>query len=323
MKQSEYNFSSSEIEAQLKTFSEKEIKLFFLHDEQLKLNKAKLIHFIQTALREAPDVFYSIPIDISIIDMDLIRLLQSAYCSLDIDLFNPVDKKLFSKKATLLNNNGLVFGFNMDYALKSNDSISLFRDRLDFALSLYPNHINFEQLENRDELKEIKTATFSSQDIAYASNIAFACSLFYSSGRSVPWFLSVLSPLKIKPTKFFSDFSEWAECNNCGRSSNFKPSEHKHPEIEKMQLKFLEMKYEEKHIEHLFPVVFDVVRLNGALSRVAADEEDNIELKLSFNPDDLLSPLSMNLPSFNETVCMEECHVKVFVGYEGPDYKII
>ncbi|MDE5580421.1 MAG: hypothetical protein K2I95_03265, partial [Treponemataceae bacterium] len=92
-------------------------------------------------------------------------------------------------------------------------------------------------------------------------------------------------------------------------------------EIEKMQLLFLEEKYDEKNLRHVFPAVRDVVLLNGAFSRLAGEGEE-CSLELSFNPDDLLSPAAMDLPAFCENICMEECRVKIFAGNEGPDYKI-
>ena len=38
---------------------------------------------------------------------------------------------------------------------------------------------------------------FSSKDIDFAKGMAFACKTFYSCGRAVPWFNSILKVLKI------------------------------------------------------------------------------------------------------------------------------
>ncbi len=230
------------------------------------------------------------------------------------------DKKLFSKKAALLNGANLVFGFLADFAISPNDSIKFFRERLDFAMTLYPNHVEFPQLYS-DGREEKRTATFSSQDISYAQRLAFAAEIFYSQGRAVPWFNSVLKPLKISPSKFFSDFAEWQICNNCGFKAREKMVELPHREIEKMQLYFLEEKYDEKNLRHIFPAVRAAVLLNGAFSRLDGEGEESV-LELSFSPDDLLSPAALDLTSFCENVCMEKCRVKIFAGEEGPEYKI-
>jgi hypothetical protein len=230
-----------------------------------------------------------------------------------------LDKKLFSKKAALLNNAGIVFGFLMDWARADGDSVKAFRDRIDFALPLYPNHIDFAQLYS--EQKEAKnSATFSSQDITWARDVAYAISVFYSEGRAVPWINSVLKPLRIAPSKFFSDFAEWQRCNNCAFGS--RGTELAHKEIEKMQLLFLEEKYSEKRLERLLPVVADVVRINGAFSRLAGEGEEG-ELDLSFNPDDLLGPAAFDIAAFEENVCMEDCRVRVYDAGGEPAYKIL
>ena len=89
-----------------------------------------------------------------------------------------------------------------------------------------------------------------------------------------------------------------------------------------MQLNFLEMKFEEKHKEHLYVIVKDLVSLYGAFSRVELEGEETV-LNLSFNPEDLLSPASLNLSSFADNVCMEECRIKIYAGEEAPEYKIL
>ncbi len=293
--------------------------------------KEALVSFMKKAEKTIPDVFISIPVLPEALDGEVISAAQSLFCSFEIEakcseknnsyIF---DKKLYSKKAALLNNAALVFGFNMDYAVSAVDSLKAFRDRIDFALSLYPNHINFPQFYQRPENVKLEkcTGTFSSQDIRYAENIAIACTVFYSAGRAVPWFLSVLEPLKTPASKFFADFAEWLRCNNYHFNRDFDFDSPKHSEIEKMQLLFLEMKYEEKSITSLFPVVHDVVRLNGAFSRLEGEGEECV-IETSFNPDDILSPAALNISKFADTVCMEECRVKIFAGEEYPDYKII
>ena len=152
--------------------------------------------------------------------------------------------------------------------------------------------------------------------------MAFACNTFYTYGRAVPWFLTVLAPLKVNSSRFFADFAEWQRCNNCGMASSFDASAVPQTEIERMQLLFLELKYEEKNKSSLFPVVNDIVRLNGAISRLAGEGTESV-VETMYNPDDLLGPGSRNLASFSDTVCMEKCRVQIFVGEDGPDYRVL
>ena len=166
------------------------------------------------------------------------------------------------------------------------------------------------------------TGIFSAQDIRYCRDTAFACQTFYTAGRAVPWFLSVLKPLRIYASRFFSDFAEWQRVNNCSYKSGFDPHAAAHKEIEKMQLVFLDQKYEEKNCHNLITLVHDIVALNGAMSRLAGEGEQ-AQLVTSYNPDDLLSEEAVDLVSFSENVCMEECKVRIFETEDGPDYEVL
>ncbi len=86
-----------------------------------------------------------------------------------------------------------------------------------------------------------------------------------------------------------------------------------------MQLLFLDEKYEEKHCHSLIGLMQDLVKIHGAMSRLAGEGEET-QLVTSYHPDDLLSEEAFDLAAFSENVCMEECRVKVFLNGENPDY---
>ena len=326
----EYKFETNELEAQIQTLTQKGITEFSIHDQALAKDKRRVLKLINLIAQYAPDVFVSILVDASVIDREIAAAATQIFCSFDIPLEVSskggkllFDKKYYSNKARLLNDFGLVFGFLLTYAQQEGDSLKLYLDRLDFALQQYPNHIDFAQTMNAEEEKTAHvTGTFSAQDIRYARDVSFACRTFYSSGRAVPWFLSVLKPLRIYASRFFADFAEWQHCNNCDYKSGFVPEAVPHKEIEKMQLLFLEQKYEEKGQHSLLALVKDIVTINGAMSRLTGEgQEDTIVT--SYNPDDLLSEEALDLISFSENVCMEECRVRIFEGQEGPDLEVI
>ena len=328
MEKKEYTFSITEIESQLSSLKSKGVTELSLHDEDLSRDKKRILRIIRKIAAEYPELFCSILIDPLAIDREVISAVAETFCSLEIPLTCTnkggkllFDKKLYANKARLLNEAGLVFGFQLTYAKLPGDSIKLFMERLDFAVQQYPNHVDFPQTEAAEASPEA-SGTFSAKDIRYARDIAFAARTFYSAGRAVPWFLSVLRPLRIYPSRFFADFAEWQRCNNCDFRSGFSPEGESHKSIEKMQLLFLEQKYEEKNCQQLFPLVKDIVCLNGALSRLAGEGEESI-VETSYHPDDLLSPESMDLQAFADNVCMENCRIKVFYDGENPDYRIL
>ena len=326
----EYKFKTSELETQIETLSQKGITEFSIHDESLAKDKRRVLKIINLIAQYAPDLFVSILAEASVIDREVAAAATQIFCSFDIPLEVQskggkilFDKKFYSAKARLLNDFGLVFGFQLTYAQVAGDSLKLFLDRLDFAVQQYPNHIDFAQTMNSEEEKTAKvTGFFSAQDIRYARDLAFSCRTFYTSGRAVPWFLSVLKPLRIYASRFFADFAEWQRCNNCDYRSGFVPEAVPHKEIEKMQMLFLEQKYEEKGQHSLITLVKDIVAVNGAMSRVAGEGEEST-IVTSYNPDDLLSEEAFDLAAFCENVCMEECKVRIFADEEGPVYEVV
>ena len=323
----EYKFKAEELESQITTLSQKGITELSVTDEKVAGDKNKLLRLMKLVAQHAPEVFVSFLVQASVIDREVIAAASNLFCAFDIPLECTqkgghllFDKKFYANKARLLNEAGLVFGFQLTYAAVPGDSQKLFMERLDFAVQQYPNHIDFPQTEN-DEYEAKVSGTFSAADIRYCRDTAFACRTFYTAGRAVPWFLSVLKPLRIYPSRFFSDFAEWQRVNNCSYKSGFLPEGENHKSIEKMQLLFLDEKYEEKHCHNLITLVHDIVGINGAMSRLAGENEEAV-ITTSYNPDDLLGPESVDLVAFAEDVCMEQCKVKIFSNGEYPDYEI-
>jgi len=327
--QNQYQFSSSEIESQIVHLTEKGITEFSVHDDAIAKDKRRVLKIMNLISQYAPDVFLTIRVTADIIDKEIASAATQIFCSLDIPLECSekggkllFDKKFYANKARVLNEYGLVFGFHLTYGTVAGDSQKSFLDRLDFAVQQYPNHLDFPQTEKDSESIEAQiTGTFSAKDIRYCRDVAFATRTFYTSGRAVPWFLSVLKPLKIYPSRFFADFAEWQRCNNCDFKSGFVPESENHSAIEKMQLLFLAEKYEEKGQHSLIPLVQDVVSINGAMSRLVGENEEST-IHTYYNPDDLLSEEALDLVAFSENVYMENCEVRIFLTDEGPDYEI-
>ncbi|WP_022931080.1 hypothetical protein [Treponema bryantii] len=324
----EYKFTSQELESQIATLSQKGITELSITDEKVSHDKNRLLRLMKLIAQHASEVFVSFLVDASLIDREVISAAQNIFCSFDIPLECSekgghllFDKKFYANKARLLNESGLVFGFHLTYAATPGDSLKLCSERLDFAVQQYPNHIEFPQIMNNELEPPKVSGTFSAQDIRWCRDTAFACRTFYTAGRAVPWFLSVLKPLRIYPSRFFSDFAEWQRVNNCSYKSGFYPEGENHKSIEKMQLLFLDEKYEEKHCHSLISLMHDIVKINGAMSRLAGEGEESI-ITTSYNPDDLLSEEAFDLTAFAENVCMEECKVKIFSNGEYPDYEI-
>lgn len=324
-----YTFDANKIISSLPDFAQKEITELTVNDPEFSRDKKQICNLLQAVSEQCPELFVSLLADVNVIDSKLCNLLKNVYCSLEINLTGLekngnllFDKKLYQNKINMLNASQVVFGFNMDYGVKAGDTFKSFKDRLDFAVSLYPNHIDFAQLFDKEKKCIKSTGIYSSKDIETSRNIAFAVWTFYSCGRAVPFFNSLLKPLKISANAFFSDFSEWQICSNCGVDSGFDPEVVSHQEVEKLMIKFLEQKFEEKQKSHLIPLVKDVVKLNGAFARVSETGLEEI-VETVYSPDDLLSPQIFDLQKFFDNIPLESNSTKVFVSDECVDYRIM
>ena len=332
--------------------------------------KQKLLDYIKRVSENQQEILYEFEVPSSFIDKETVSAFSALFCSLDVEVTEELcsgddagKNKAFARKCALLNEAGLVFGFVFDAAraqellqgvrgdsgLKSAGgsknlsqkaplSIKKIRALVDFMLEQYPNHVQLEC----DGLRP--SAVLSTQDIKTVRAFFYAVETFYTYGRAVPWFLTVLEPLKIRPSVFLGDFAEWQRCNNCGVGSGvggsfgagsgaraathtgatvgFSAEDAPHTEIEKMLLNFVKLKYEEKKLPYVYPAAEDMIRLHGAFSRAAAEQTETI-LDLSYLPDDLFSPYAQDLRLFASEVCMESCSIKVFSGREGPDFSYI
>lgn len=323
------SFSVKEIFDSLPEFSQQGITELSVSDKSFSHDRDALLSLASAVKRHCPQLFVSVLVSPEILDRTLINALEEICCSLEIPLTGTqrngtllLDKKFYSSKAHLLNDAGLVFGFDMEWGMRSGDTFKLFRDRLDFALSLYPNHIDFAQLEAVPYAEPKPTGIYSSKDLDFSRGMAFACKTFYSCGRAVPWFETVRQALKISATSFFADFEEFQLCNNCSFEAGFVPEAADFVTMQKLQLLFLQQKFEEKNRSHLFAAVKDLVTVNGAFSCMA-DEGAECVVETSYHPDDLLSPAACDIAAFCETVPMEPCTVQVFEAPDGPGCKVL
>ena len=313
----EFNFSLLELEKNPGFLLEKNIQQVTISDAELSSDKNRFVKLIKLIEKQVPEVHFTFYISPAIIDKEIVENLSSIACTLQIDFLSEYlgeKRKFFSKKIRLLNDYGLVFGFNIDSA--NFPTIKSFKNALDEAINYYPNHIyiNNEKLKPSEKL--------STQDIKKIQELSFASEVFYSVGRAVPWFLAAIQSLRLRPSQFFADFAEWQRCNNCSKESNFLPENVSHQEIEKMQLLFLKLKCEEKHLHSIFFPLKDLVCLHGAFSRCVFEGEEST-LELSYHPEDILSPIAMDLIKFTEEVCLENHNVKIFLSEFGPNYEIL
>jgi hypothetical protein len=247
------------------------------------VQRAKTI--LRLVRKKAPTVHCHFEVRHELLDGEQAQLFAALTCSLQIGLQSAdpevagnVGRKLnradFAAKVMLLNNAGATFGFDLIYGLPG-DSLSRFREGLDFALSLYPNHLDIFPLSVLPGTKvAAKSATlglrhlqhppytllespsFSATDMAQARRLGAACDIFYSRGKAVAWFNAILAALRLKPVMFLEGFATWLLAQT---GEEFDEAQFTDEAIWQLQRSFLEEIFNLRHKQQLLPLALDCV----------------------------------------------------------------
>ena len=329
-------FPMNRIEAELDLFAKKKIPQVFVLDPTYNANKKRAIDLINLIHKKTPDTFYYFEARAEFIDRELAHAFTKIPCALQIGLqsareevlkavHRPFNKKQFTKNIGLLNQEGVIFGLDLIYGLPF-ETFKTFCQGIDYAISLYPNNLEIFCLsvlpgtDLYDRAKELKltfsttppynvihTNVFSQTDIQNAKGLSNACSIFYNQGRAVPWFNSVCSVLRLRPSEFFKRFAKDYDTVN----NNFADITCQHKEIEKLQLDFINRIIKEKNQTKLSPLITDLIKFNGAMSRVL-DTGKEEKLSLSYEAQYIDSPYATDLNFFVQNIRPKKQTVRIF-----------
>ncbi len=279
------SISMARITEELKLFVRKRVTQVFVLDSTFNqdMNRAKAI--LRLIKKVAPHIHFHFEVRSEFLDAELARLFAETTCSLQIGLqsadpivlrkvgrvFNPED---FKDKIGKLNNAGAIFGFDLIYGLPD-DSLTGFSASLDFALRLYPNHLDIFPLAVLPATKLAMRAaelgldwqatapytvrsspTFPEADMLVAARLAAACNIFYSRGKAVAWCNSVLQALRLNPVSLLDSFSLWLSSQKQGDTPEDQLSD---DQIWQMQRQFLQKLFNEKKKLKLLPLAHDLV----------------------------------------------------------------
>lgn len=342
-------FPMERIKAELDFFAKKKVNQIFVLDPTYNAQKQRAIEILKLIKQKTPNIFYHFECRAELLDSDLVKAFSGIDCSLQIGLQSAhpevlkkvnrnINRKTFSQKIALLNNAGITFGFDLIYGLPA-DNLSGFKESIDYAISLYPNSLEIFRLsvlpgttlfDQRQELGLLspaeppylveETPDFSAKDLQTAENLARATSFFYSQGRAVSWFHSLLKPLRTSPSVFFTRLVEFLAAEKITLPAI--QDECNHKEVEELQVKFIAHLYSSPKLKPLQTAALNIIQLNGALTRAYADQESTT-LQLSYHPEDLLSPYSQDLGNFCRHAKKKNLRIKVFLGRGGPEWKFI
>lgn len=342
-------FPMERIEKELELFNQKKISQVFVLDPTYNANKKRAADLLNLIAKKAPGMFFYFEARAEFIDRELAKAFTKIPCALQFGLQSAdpevlklvnrtLDKKLFSRNIGYLNETGAIFGFDLIFGLPG-DTLEGFKKSIDFALNLYPNNLETfclsvlpgtDLYEKAAELKltwepfppyhVIKTDKYSEKDMAQAQKLSHACNIFYNQGRAVPWFNTVCKSLKMRPSIFLEEFAKWCQQTNKDLAkTDFACLNHL--EIEKNQMDFVRFIFNQRQKTQYVQLVQDIVRLNGALSRVESDGKEQI-VKLSYHPDDLMSQYAQDFSFFLKNAGKYNCTVSCFKNNNGIDWKV-
>jgi len=278
-------FSLARLDAELKHFVKNNVSQIFVLDSTFNQDAHRAKSILRLIKKKASHIHFHFEVRSEFIDKEMAQLFAQITCSLQIGLqsSDPVvlkgigrvfNLKDFEKRVVMLNEAGAVFGFDLMYGLPGDNLIG-FHESLDFALKQYPNHLDIfplailpgTALASRSEAMGLKhlstppytlisTADFNTTDMGQAAHLANACDIFYTRGKAVAWFNSVVSALKTTPSAFLGQFAEWLTADS-GRTTL--ETELDDTQIWQLQRRFLQQRFTSKQLNRLLPLVLDLV----------------------------------------------------------------
>ena len=354
-------FPMERLEKEIELFAKKNISQVFVLDPTYNASKERAIKMLKIIEKKAPGMFFYFEARAEFIDRELARAFARIPCCLQIGLqsANPevlknvhrtLDKKKFEKNIGFLNEEGVTFGFDLIYGLPG-DNFAGFCQSIDFALGLYPNNLELFCLsvlpgtdlhdsakgfglewESEPPYHVLRTPQFGEKDLAKAEKLALATNLFYTKGRAVAWFNSILYVLHEKPSEFLKGFTNYIESGFLSSEQKSKfastgsirdwSAEKNSTQIEELQLAFIQKKFREKHKDRFLPAAEDLIRIHSALGRCTFDGTETT-FTTHYHPDDVMSEYGTDIEFFTENCGKQKCKVKVFVGKNGADWRCL
>jgi radical SAM superfamily enzyme YgiQ (UPF0313 family) len=278
------HFPPERIAQELDFFVRRKVAQVFVLDSTFNVDVKRAKTILRLIKKTAPHIHFHFEVRSEFIDAEMADLFAEITCSLQIGLqsadpavqrnvgrvFNRED---FGSRIGMLNQAGAIFGFDLIYGLPG-DSLAGFKQSIDFALSLYPNHLDIFPLavlpgtrlaERANELGLVRQESapytlisapgFSATDMEVAAKLAAACDIFYSRGKAVAWFNSVLQALHLRPVVLLERFAQWV----AGGKLSVNEEQLDDHRIWQLQRSFLQALFTDTSRSKLIPLVHDLV----------------------------------------------------------------
>ncbi|AJE04555.1 B12-binding domain-containing radical SAM protein [Geobacter pickeringii] len=308
-------FSMERIDRELDFIVQSGIPQVFVLDSTFNVDRKTAKTVLRMIRARAPHIHFHFEVRSEFIDREMARLFASITCSLQIGLqsadsavlrkvrrsFDPQD---FAERVALLNESGAIFGFDLIYGLPG-DSFEGFKRSLDFALSLYPNHLDIfplavlpgtplaQRAETAGLLHQatppytlLESPTFPPSAMAEAARLATATDIFYSRGKAVAWFNSITGALGLSPTALLGGFGRWLADSPSGRPGEQDVTDR---EIWSLQRAYLGSLFAKRGKKKLLSLALDLVDFHYHFAAALLAPPPEIPSDRALSRDDLLS----------------------------------
>ncbi len=271
--------SLERVEAELELIRDYGIEQVFVLDPTFNSHKKRVLFILELIRKYTPYTYYYFEARSEFLDEETARAFASIPCTLQIGLQSsslPVlknvnrtlDKEDFREKMEILSRYGVSYGLDLIYGLPG-DSLKSFKESLDYALSLEPNHLDifplavlpgtvlFDKAERlglefrkEDPYTVLGSRELNAEDLEEAGKIARSVDELYNFGKAVSWFMRSCGELNSKPVELTEAWRKF-------RLDREIPEEKLQGEI----IRFLEFLYLEANLPDEFRVIRDVINL--------------------------------------------------------------
>jgi len=272
------------LEAELRLFEARRVDQIFVLDPTFNFDRVRAKEVLRLIAATAPGIHFFFEIRSEFVDRELAGLFAGLHCTLQIGLQSAHDAVLqninrriapaaFESRILLLHRAGATYGFDLIYGLPG-DSLEGFRQSLDYALGLAPNHLDLFCLSVLPGTRLHETASgfglehlaenpylvtgspsFPPEDLARAARLARACDRFYNAGKAVPWFAIVLGALELPASGLLEAFADHLEA---------RPG----PDPQEVQRDFLMALFADRGAPAMGTVAADLVTWFGCAARL-------------------------------------------------------
>jgi len=292
------------LEQELALFVEHGVSQVWVLDSTFNYPLERGKELIRLIARIAPHIHFHLEAKIEFIDEELVELLSTIHCSVQIGLqsANPqvvckmrrhFDADQFRDHVALLHYAGITYGIDLMYGLPGDDDQG-FRRSVDFVLGLQPNHVDlfplavlpgtelFQQQQHYGLEAEpdppyrlIASRSMSPDAMAACGQLAALTDLFYNTGRAVGYFLDLCRAVDLEAVELVEAFGTWLLGSRGVTVQQLLDQNWTADQALSLQREFLRDWLAENTLAFLWPAVDDLIRFHSswAQAQLGADIE--------------------------------------------------